>query len=229
MKDTAVIMVTWGRAELLKTTLTSYFATINPDRATLIVIDNGSQQATIDVLNEYRSRIDSLVLLNRNMGKPHALNIGVDIALSDCKALDKHLPEYLLFCDSDIFFNKNWLPIMTTSYDEHRTLSNDRPLGGLSGYVHNPHQLTLHVGKQTTVNEIKFCAGCCLMMSYAVFQKNGPWDTKRLIRTVDTRYLRNLVRRGYMNAAVHPSSVIRHIGNKERTWHIANGKPKYRP
>ena len=96
MSEVAVIMVTWGRSELLKTTLTSYFATTDLDRSTITVVDNGSQQATIDVLMEYRSRIDSLVLLNENRGKPNALNTGVAIAVQEAKKLNKSLPELSL-------------------------------------------------------------------------------------------------------------------------------------
>lgn len=229
MKEVAIVLVSWGRLALLQTTLTSLFATTNPDEVSVTVVDNGSKQDVIDYLISRRNQIDNLVLLNKNKGKPYALNIGATTALHDCIALNLAPPEFFLFCDSDLFFRNNWLSKMVTSYKEHRILTGDKPLGGLSGYVHAPHQLTLHKGKTTEVNEIKFCAGCCLMMSKDVFLKNGPWDTRRLIRTVDTRYLRNLIRRGYMNAAVYPASVIEHTGKRSRTWHISKGTPKYIP
>ena len=229
MSEVSVIMVTWGRAELLKTTLASYFETVNSTRATLTIIDNGSQQPTIDVLMRYRSRINTLILLNENLGKPAALNIGIGSGMQEAIKAGYSKPEYFLFCDSDLFFHKNWLSIMVNTYAEHKVLDDGRPLGGLSGYIHAPHQLKLHTGKQTIINEIKYPAGCCLMMSREVILRNGQWDTRRLIRTVDTSYMRNMVVRGYANAAVYPKTVIQHIGKRDRTWHIATGKPKYRP
>lgn len=229
MKEVAVIMVTWGRRELLKTTLTSYFATTDPTQASITVVDNGSKQDTLDVLMEHRPDIDSLILLNENRGKPYALNSGAVVAMQDAIRVGRKPPDYFLFCDSDLFFHKGWLSVMVSSYDDNRTVAGGKPLGGLSGYVHAPHQLKLHTGKKgVTVNQLGYCAGCCMMMSRKVFMDNGPWDTRRLIRTVDTRYMRNLLRRGYMNAAVYPDTVIMHTGKKERTWHIANGTPKYR-
>lgn len=229
MSDVAVILVSWGRSELLETTLASYFKTVDPKRASLTIVDNGSEQSTIEVLMRYRSRIDNLVLLNENLGKPAALNIGVGASLQEVRKLDYKKPEYFLFCDSDLEFKPNWLPIMVMSYDEHRILNDGRPLGGLSGYVHSPHQLNLDNGKNTTINIIKYPAGCCLMMSTEVLLKNGQWDTRRMIGTVDTSYLRNMNSRGFGSGAVYPATLIHHTGKKHRTWHLATRKPKYRP
>lgn len=229
MSTVAVIMVSWGRAKLLETTLSTYFQTVDDKQAALTVIDNGSEQTTLDVLMMYRQRINNLVLLNENLGKPAALNIGVGVGLQEVKKLDYQRPEYFLFCDSDLTFKAGWLPKMLTAYQEHRVLKDGRPLGGLSGYVHSPHQLTLHEGETTKINVLKFPAGCCLMMSREVVIRNGQWDTRRMIGTVDTSYLRNMFVRGYANAAVYPDSVIVHCGKKDRTWHLATRKPKYRP
>lgn len=229
MSEVAVIMVSWGRAQLLDKTLATYFQTFDPQRASLTIVDNGSEQQAIDVLMKYKSRIQKLILLNENLGKPAALNIGVGASLQDVHKLEYHKPEYFLFCDSDLEFKPGWLPKMVTSYHEHRTLNDGRPLGGLSGYVHAPQPLTLDEGATTKINILKFPAGCCLMMSREVVLKNGQWDTRRMIGTVDTSYLRNMSVRGYGNAAVYPESVIVHCGKKDRTWHLATRQPKYRP
>lgn len=229
MSEVAVVMVSWGRAKLLDATLASYFQTFDPQRVSLTVVDNGSEQQTLDILFKYRSRIQKLILLNENLGKPAALNVGVGASLQEVRKLGYQRPEYFLFCDSDIEFKPGWLPRMVTSYQEHQILKDGRPLGGLSGYVHAPHQLILHDGKTTKINVLKYPAGCCLMMSREVLLKNGQWDTRRMIGTVDTSYLRNMFVRGYANAAVYPESVIVHMGKRDRTWHLATRKPKYRP
>jgi GT2 family glycosyltransferase len=229
MSEVAVIMVSWGRAQLLDKTLATYFQTFDPERASLTIVDNGSQKQTLDILFKYRGRIQQLILLNENLGKPAALNIGVGASLQECRKLGYQRPDYFLFCDSDLEFKLGWLPKMVTTYQEHRVLKDGKPLGGLSGYVHAPHQLTLHDGATTKINLLKYPAGCCLMMSREVLLRNGQWDTRRMIGTVDTSYLRNMHVRGYVNAAVYPDSVIVHCGKRDRTWHLATRKPKYRP
>src|SRR4030042_907266 len=105
MSEVAVVMVSWGRAALLDRTLMTYFQTFDPARATLTVVDNGSQQQALDVLLKYRNRIQKLILLNENLGNPAALNIGVGASLQEVRKLGYQNPEYFLFCDSDLEFN----------------------------------------------------------------------------------------------------------------------------
>lgn len=220
---TAVIIVSFGRKALMKQTLDSLFATIEDHNAVkVIVVDNGSQPDMVQMLLEYRTRLFSLVLLGENKGKPYALNLGARIAMEECHVQKLEQPHYFLFCDNDILFHPQWHAKLTKAYEEHK----DLPLCGLSGFKWHGHKLTgLKTGATTQVNVVCYPPGCCIFMSIGAFKANGPWDTRRLIRTVDTSYFRNANRRGWHNASIHPESVIAHMGVKDRCWELASGKP----
>lgn len=220
----ALVLVSFGRNRLLQITLSTLFAYTDLKQVSVTIVDNGSGPEVVETLNHYRHRIDRLILLNRNWGKPYAWNLGAHAAMEECKALQYSKPTHFVFCDSDLEFREHWHQIMLDVYEEHA----DLPLCALSGYKWGPHPLNLQEGEKTTINQLKFCAGCCLMMSAKAFEANGLWDHRRLIRTVDTSYFRNANRRGWVQGAVHPKSVIVHTGNKQRTWQIGTGKPKLR-
>ena len=225
MKNIALILVSFGRCELLKQTLSSLLATEEGHRASITVIDNGSQPHVVDALVSNKKNIDNLILLNDNRGKPYAWNLGVQIVNERCLALERFLPEYYLFCDSDLIFKEGWLDRLLETYDCHR----DLPLGILSGFAHIKHQLNICSNPLYPNNDINiapFPAGCCMFMHRSVYEKVGKFDDSRLIRTVDTSYYRRAHTAGYVTACVHPDSVIEHTGWHERTWNILDGKPK---
>lgn len=224
---TAVIIVSFGRAKLMKRTLTTLFASsYDPKEVSVTVVDNGSQPHTIEMLTQFRDRIDNLVLLRDNRGKPYALNLGAHIAQEQCRAVRLQPPTHFLFCDNDLDFKPGWRKKLVTTYKEHRDLK----LCALSAMRWPSHKLDgLQTGPTTQINVVRFCPGCCVMMSVEAFKANGSWDTRRLIRTVDTCYFRNAQRRGWRNASVHPNTLIDHTGRRDRSWNIGNGKPKLLP
>ncbi|MFA7286928.1 MAG: glycosyltransferase family A protein [Patescibacteria group bacterium] len=224
---TAVIIVSFGRAELLKHTLDSLLnSNYDPAQVSITVVDNGSQPEVVSLLTHYRPQIHNLVLLRNNRGKPYAWNLGARVAQEQCDAVQIPSIDYFLFCDSDLDFKLGWHETLTTAYKEHQNL----PLCGLSGMRWPSHKLdALQTGPTTQINVVRFPPGCCILMSAEAYRRNGPWDTKRLIRTVDTCYFRNAFARGWKNASIHPNSVIDHTGRTSRTWHIQTGKPKLLP
>ena len=222
MKNIAIIIVSFGRCELLKQTLSSLIATYDRDRASITVIDNGSQLHVIDALVSFRQYIDNIVLLNANRGKPYAWNLGVKIVNERCLALSLKRPDYFLFCDSDLSFKDGWLDTLLATYEAHK----DLPLGVLSGYAHSRHNFNVKTNLQHSINIQTFPAGCCMFMRRSIYEKIGVFDDAKLIRTIDTSYYARLKEAGYKNASVHPDSVIEHTGWKTRTWNISTGEPK---
>lgn len=222
----AVIIVSFGRVELMKRTLDSLMKSgYSESNTRVIVVDNGSQPEMIDLLRQYRDRVD-LVLLGDNRGKPYAWNLGATIARERCVVSGLTAPDYYLFCDNDLDFKPGWDRKLRTAYEEHK----DLPLCALSGMRWPSHKLDgLQQGPTTQINVVRFPPGCCVFMSAEAYRLNGPWDTRRLIRTVDTSYFRNAKQRGWLCASIHPESVIVHTGRASRTWHIQTGKPKLLP
>lgn len=224
---TAVVIVSFGRVALMKRTLDTLLASnYDPAQVTITVVDNGSQPAMIDLLINYRDRINNLVLLRNNRGKPYAWNLGATVANEQCKSTGLEPPKYFLFCDNDLDFKSGWYKTLEKAYEEHK----DLPLCALSGLRWPAHPLDgLQRGECSEINVVRFPPGCCVFMSAVAFKANGAWDTRRLIGTVDTSYFRNAQTRGWKNASVHPTSVIEHTGRQHRTWHIQTRKPKLLP
>lgn len=226
MPQLAVIIVTFGRLELTKQTLTSLFDCGIDAQTQVIVVDNGSPIELQQTLLTYSNKIDHLILLNKNYGKPYALNLGIAAAKEKCIAENKPAPDYFLFCDNDLLFHANWRDQLLQTYKEHESL----PLGCLSACRWSSHRVVARTGATTTINiGMPYPAGCCILMSAHVLQINGLWDTRRKIRTVDTSYFRNAISRGFIHAAVHPTSLIEHTGIRQRSWNLATGDPYLLP
>ncbi|GAF96525.1 unnamed protein product, partial [marine sediment metagenome] len=200
--------------------------TYDPKRVSVTVVDNGSPKETVQVITDHRHKIDNLVLLNKNMGKPYALNLGVSIVNETDVVMEHTSPKYYLFCDNDLSFKTGWIDVMLSTYEEHEEGMN---LCALSGVRWPRHQLCLKQGATRQINEYRFPPGCCLLMSADSHDKVGKWDTKKLIMCVDTNYLRRATHLGYKHGSVHPDSVIDHTGKAARSWSIKNGVPILHP
>lgn len=226
--ETAVIILTYGREALTRLTLKSLIhSNIDRSKVSVTVVDNGSAGEMMPMLMSFRKHIDHLVLLNENKGKPYGWNLGASIARENCIATGLTKPEYYLFCDNDIDFKKDWYDKLLTTYKEHEDKENLCFLGAMRWPGHKVTDESLKTGDTTQINIVRFPPGCCVLISAGKYNANGSWDTKRLIRTVDTAYYRNVLRRGYFNATMYPASVIVHTGRKQRSWRIDNGEPKY--
>ena len=228
MANLAIVIVTFGRSELTRQTLESLFACGIESGDQVIVVDNGSQPEVIQMLVGYRSKIDTLILLEQNYGKPYGLNLGVRAAMEQCLVIGKQIPDYFLLCDSDLLFvDKDWKQKAITTYEEHINL----PLCALSLVVWSSHPTTdIRQGATTQINVTpRWPAGACILVSRQALEENGLWDTKRFIGTVDTSWFRNACSRGYRHGTVYPIRLVRHMGISERSWNLANYQPKLLP
>ena len=212
-------MVSYGRHWLLDHTLDTLFANTDPDKFRLILIDNGSKQPVRDVIAKYTDKIDDLILFNRNAGKPYAQNIGMSHVYNQCLILKDEIPNHFIVCDSDLEFKPGWLEKMTELYHEFEP----QKLGCLSGYNHNKIDSTRVVAGK--IHWRPYCPGCCMMFSRQLWEKVGIFDTRMLIRTVDTGYLKRCRVAGYENANVL-DTVVDHTGKAYRTFETS-GNPIY--
>lgn len=206
--DLTVIIVSYGRALLLDHTLETWEKT-NPG-TDLFLIDNASEQKTLDIIAKHHKLFAHLSLLEENKGKPFAHNFGA----SQCST------PYLMFCDSDIHFERGWFETMSQIYKA----AEDWPLGGLSGYTYGHVNSAPH--KNVNIQIKRNPPGCAVMISRKVFQHAGGFDESIKIRTVDTRYFNRLRTLGYQNGMVWPQSCILHTGKHQRTFDN-RGEPIY--
>lgn len=100
MPQVSVIIPTYNRAQLIRETLSSVFAQTFRDFE-VIVIDDGSTDDTLDVLNEYSNGIELYRI--SHSGQAAARNIG----------LQRSSSEYVAFLDSDDIWDVRFLEAMT--------------------------------------------------------------------------------------------------------------------
>jgi len=80
-KDILITTVTYNRIEMTKQCLKSLFATADPNLYSLFIVDNGSEDGTVDYLKTLTNpQIEDIVYNPTNTGTASALNIGWKIA-----------------------------------------------------------------------------------------------------------------------------------------------------
>lgn len=93
MKKISVIIAAYNAEKYLSETLDSIFLqTMNNSEYEVIVINDGSSDTTLDILNSYKKRYSNLIIIDKENGGPSsARNAGLDIAKG----------EYVFFFDAD--------------------------------------------------------------------------------------------------------------------------------
>lgn len=107
--EVSVVMATFNQAATLPETLRSLRAqTLAPERWELIIIDDGSTDATAEILR--REAGTARVVRQENQGLPTACNRGLELAFG----------EYFTRIDSDDFAEPGWLETLVRALDSDR-------------------------------------------------------------------------------------------------------------
>ena len=210
-------MVNYGRSKLLRRTLESFYDTTDTKKTNIVLVDNGSKDPVRNVINDYAMRLNHIILLKENKGKPYGLNLAYDFIK------ETHQSEYVMFCDSDLEFMPGWYDKMISAFITFEKIDKIGTLSGFSFKKESMEQLH-HNGKQINIQFNP--PGCTVMMNSKVFEKIGRWNESRLIRTVDTSYYKTVRAAGY-KTAVMPYTVIDHTGVEQRSWESKTAKPIY--
>ena len=148
----------------------------------VIVADNGSNDATIEIVEEYRKRLPHLRLIDASArrGAAHARNAGVTAARG----------EAILFCDADDEVGSGWLAAMADGLAEHHFLAARLDIERLNppeivGAVKNPqgHGL-LRVAYPP---HLWHASGASLGVKRVVHERIGGFD-ESLLYLEDTDY-----------------------------------------
>jgi glycosyltransferase involved in cell wall biosynthesis len=104
-----VLVATFNGAPTLHRTLDAFCALGSPAGGwRLIVVDNGSTDATPEILDSYRDRLPLTCLTEARPGKNVALNTGLEAVDGDI----------VVFTDDDVLPHRRWLEHLRTAADE---------------------------------------------------------------------------------------------------------------
>ena len=100
-RDVSIVIATRNRAESLRTTIVSIHTQVRRGpSAEMVVVDNGSSDATQQVLQQMGKKLEIITLYESSPGKSRSLN----------RALEVVRGELLVFTDDDVTVSNYWIP-----------------------------------------------------------------------------------------------------------------------
>lgn len=226
----SVIIVNYNTKNLLKNCLNSIFEKINNNDFEIIIVDNNSQDGSIEMLkNNFISKI-KLIENKENFGFGTANNIGANIAKGD----------YLFFLNSDIVVKKNILKNI------EKVLKN-KNIGAISprlvlqnmenqehAYGDFPLLLNLFFGKlkrkakdEKNIIYTDWISGAALVIRRNIFKSIGGFDENFFMYFEDIDLCKRVKKEGYI-IAVCKDILIVHLGGKSISNSLERKKYYYR-
>ncbi|MAY39914.1 MULTISPECIES: glycosyltransferase family 2 protein [Spongiibacter] len=161
MKKISVITINFNNGNELMETIASVAAQ-NLEYIEYIVIDGGSTDSSVDIINRYSQKIDYWVS-EKDRGIYHAMN----------KGIEKSSGEYLIFLNSgDIFLSPNSLKDLTTPFPEKDLVYGDLLIENDASSKKKSYPDTLQLS-DFYVNSLPHPA---TLIKKSLFDKIGPYD-----------------------------------------------------
>ncbi len=160
-RSTTIVIPVWNLWEMTRNCLLSIKEHTPAGLARVLVVDNGSTDATVQELESTGAQLFgpdfSALRLPENLGFARACNLGAKTAQTP----------YLLFLNNDTLATENWLPPLVAE------LERDEALGGVGPLLTYPmNNLTQHCG-------IVLTPGMLLSHIYAFFPHQHPVVRKK--------------------------------------------------
>jgi glycosyltransferase involved in cell wall biosynthesis len=128
----SVIVCTHNRSHSLKRALQSLASqTLSAGAFEVVVVDDGSVDATLEVCNTMHEKMKNLVVVStgKNRGSSSARNVGIGHAGG----------EYVLFTDDDCIADRTWVECMTSALAHHSIVAGaiESPRDNVAKLCHN--------------------------------------------------------------------------------------------
>ncbi|KKB46171.1 hypothetical protein HMPREF1212_04794 [Parabacteroides sp. HGS0025] len=222
-KKVAVVILNWNGAKLMEEFLPSVMDYSPAELAEVIVADNGSTDASVDMLKEKFPSV-RIIQLDKNYGFAEGYN----------QALKQINNEYTVLLNSDVEVTPGWLDAPLAAMEADSTIVAAQPkiraqrnkdyfeyagaAGGymdIYGYPYCRGRL-LHVvekdeGQYDTPADILWATGACLFIRTTIYKEVGGLDAGFFAHQEEIDMCWRLRSRGYRLVCT-PQSVVYHVG-----------------
>jgi glycosyltransferase involved in cell wall biosynthesis len=157
----SIVIATKDRAEYLHRTLASLEAQAGPPPFEVVVVDNGSTDATAAVVEQWRTQASFAVsyVTEPQPNRAKARNRGVEAATG----------EYLLFCDDDVQAPSGWIAAHEAAHRDMREYVVNGPILNVPSYENQPRPSLANYSRA-------FLCTCNVSLSKSAFIGVGGFD-----------------------------------------------------
>ena len=221
MEKTAVIILNWNGAQMLRTYLPSVIA--HTKGAEIIVADNGSTDDSLEVLRKEFPSVKTIVL-DINYGFAEGYN----------KAIEQVESEYVVLLNSDVEVTEGWLSPLLDYMTAHPEVAAVQPkirawrerdrfehagaAGGFLSWLGYPYcrgrrfgRVEQDHGQYDTIAEIDWTTGACMCVRTSVYKECGGLDAAFFAHQEEIDLCWRMRNKGWKLACV-PQSVVYHLG-----------------
>jgi len=220
---TAIVILNWNGEKYLQQFLPVLIENTNIKGVDIIVADNASTDASLQVLKKNFPTIRTIVL-DKNYGFAGGYN----------KALEQVEADYFVLLNSDVEVTVNWLQPMLEYLNTHKEVAACQPkirsyyqqtsfehAGAAGGYIDRygfPFcrgrmlgYAEEDKGQYDTITDIFWATGACLLIRSEVYRKVGGLDDDFFAHMEEIDLCWRMKSRGYRIVCV-PESVVYHVG-----------------
>lgn len=219
----AVIILNWNGRRLLREYLPSVVATTDPAIGRVIVVDNGSDDDSLEVLRNEFPEVETIAF-DKNLGFAAGYN----------KAIEMTRYPYTVLLNSDVRTSQGWLRPLYDFMESHpevgaiqpKLLSDSDPTlfeyagacGGFidrNGYPYCRGRIFADCerdnGQYDTVADIFWATGACLMVRSELYLRVGGLDSRFFAHMEEIDLCWRILLSGHSIKAV-PDSKVYHLG-----------------
>ncbi|MFA6513917.1 MAG: glycosyltransferase family 2 protein [Patescibacteria group bacterium] len=215
----SIIVINHKTPQLTINCLKSLFTLSGLEDREIIVIDNASEDGSVEILkNEFADKIQ-IVSNKRNLGFAAANNQGAALSTGD----------FLLFLNSDTIAKDDFLSKCLNLFKQDENMGVVSPrlklengeaqkhafglFPTLGGLITQTGKREIIIPEKTKILEVDWVSGCALMIRRELFEKIGGWDDHFFLYFEDVDICKRVKEAGY-KIAVNLETEITHLGGK---------------
>lgn len=151
-------------------------------------------------------------------GEPFNFNRFLNIGLAE----SNH--EWIIFCNNDILFHKNWITEIFKIKQQHPLIRSFSPFDRHSKYLkwNDFNKQPFHAGYRIAIE----FTGWCFVVERSIFEQTGPFDEQFDLYFQDNDFACTLQSHGILHAMVS-TSFVEHIGGYTTKSYDASHTVKY--